>query len=262
MPMLADITPLVLTYNEAPNIARTLQRLSWAREILVVDSFSTDATLDIARTFPAVRIVQRKFDTFAGQCNAGLEQIRSAWVLSLDADYRLSDELVSELESLAPPAGIAGYRVPFTYCIGGRPLRATLYPPRTVLYRKERARYVDAGHGHQVQITGDVGSLAGRIFHDDRKPFSRWLAEQNRYMIAESRHLLTTPIGELNRQDRLRRWVVVAPFAVFAYTLFAQALVLDGWPGWVYAGQRTLAETLLSLRLAQGRLLGPENTRR
>src|SRR6185295_4953185 len=99
--MLDQITPLVLTFNESPNIGRALERLTWAKEVVVVDSFSTDDTLALARGFPNVRVVQRAFDSFADQCNFGLEQIQTPWVLSLDADYILSQELVRELTQLS-----------------------------------------------------------------------------------------------------------------------------------------------------------------
>lgn len=254
--MLLEITPLILTYNEQPNIGRTLERLTWANDVVVVDSGSTDATLEIARSFPSVRIVQRPFDSFAGQCNFGLEHVTSPWVLSLDADYLLSEDLVRELESLTPDGDTAGYRAAFKYCVRGRPLRATLYPPRVVLYRRERARYRDEGHGHRVEIDGVVESLRSAIYHDDRKPLRRWLVEQNRYMITESRYLLRTPASELSVQDRLRRWIVIAPAVVFVYTLLAKGLILDGWRGWFYVAQRTFAEMLLSFRLAEARIHG------
>ncbi len=196
--MLTEITPLVLTYNEAPNIARTLSRLTWASRIVVVDSFSTDATCEIIRRFPQAEIVQRKFDTFAGQCNFGLERIRTPWVLSLDADYVLDAGFEEELAALQPGAEVAGFRTLFTYCIHGRRLRASLYPSRTVLYRKARANYRDEGHGHRVQIEGDVLPLRSRILHDDRKPLERWLAEQNCYAIYEVEHLRRTFAHELN----------------------------------------------------------------
>ena len=85
--MLEKITPLILTYNEAPNIRRTLEHLTWAKEIIVIDSYSTDETLEILSAIPQVKVFQRKFDSFAVQCNYGLEKITSEWVLSLDADY-------------------------------------------------------------------------------------------------------------------------------------------------------------------------------
>ncbi len=245
-----EITPLILTYNEKENIGRTVAALAWAREIVLIDSFSDDGTLAIARAaHPNVRVVQRAFDSFAGQCNFGLTQIRTPWVLSLDADYVLTTELRAEITALEPPPQAAGYEAAFRYCVWGRPLRATLYPPRAVLYRRALAHYEDEGHGHRVRLDGPVLPLIGRIDHDDRKPLSRWLRSQDRYMVIESRHLLDADPATLNRQDRLRRRACFAPAVMFVYLLFVRRLVLDGWPGWFYVLQRTLAETLLALRL-------------
>lgn len=258
--MLSDVTPMILTFNEAPNLWRTLEKLAWAKQILVVDSFSTDETLDIARSFPQVRIVQREFDTFAGQCNFGLQKVDTEWALSLDADYVLSDELASELSELKPDSDIAGYRAKFVYCIGGRPLRTSLYPPRTVLYRRTHASYRDQGHGHRVEVEGKVAELRSPIFHDDRKPLDRWLHEQNRYAVREAEYLFAaegkTPA--LNWRDRIRTKIVLAPILIFFYTLLGRGLILEGWPGLYYVFQRTLAEVLLSLRLMEAKLRATE----
>lgn len=254
MSLREQITPLILTFNEAPNIGRTLARLTWAREILVVDSGSTDATLNMVRGFPHTRVVQRKFDGFAAQCNFGLEQIRTPWVLSLDADYILTPELVAEIARLDDREAVAGYTARFRYCIQGRPLRSTLYPPRTVLYRRDKASYRADGHGHRVQVDGPTRMLASVIDHDDRKPLDRWLAEQNRYAAIEARHLLATPRSALSFPDRLRCGMVFAPAAVFFYTLIVKGLILDGWPGWFYVLQRTYAELLLALKLMEEKL--------
>lgn len=141
--MIERITPLTLTYNEAPNIGRTLERLRWARDIVVVDSFSDDETLEIISTFPQVRVFQRKFDSFAGQCNFGLREtgITSEWVLSLDADYVLTPEMIEEFASLKPNREFDGYRARFSYCINGRRLRSGVYPPVTVLFRHSKASH-------------------------------------------------------------------------------------------------------------------------
>ena len=95
----AGITPLVLTFNEAPNIDRTLARLQWARRVVVVDSFSTDETLAICGRYPNVDLKQRRFDNHTDQWNWGLDQITTEWVLSLDADYVLTEALIDELSS-------------------------------------------------------------------------------------------------------------------------------------------------------------------
>src|SRR5262245_41693888 len=139
--LIEAITPLIITFDEVPNIARTLDKLAWARRIVVVDSGSTDGTLDILARCPQVALFKRAFDSFADQCNFGLAKIESEWVLSLDADYELSNRLVEELSNLSEMDEVAGYRASFVYRIYGRPLRGTLYPPRIVLYRTRNARY-------------------------------------------------------------------------------------------------------------------------
>ena len=244
-----NITALVLSHNERENIRRTLQGLSWLPNVIVLDSYSSDETLEIARTFRNVEVRQRPFDTFAGQCNWGLSKITSDWVLSLDADYVVTPELAEEIKSLPAENQSAGYSARFKYCIAGIPLRSTLLPPRTILYRRTAARYEDEGHGHRVRISGESLQLSGYVLHDDRKPLSRWLQAQDKYMKIEAPHLLSTPDERLSLQDRLRKRMFLAPPIIFLYLLFARGLILDGWPGWYYVAQRTLAELLLSLRL-------------
>jgi glycosyltransferase involved in cell wall biosynthesis len=247
--MLERITPLILTYNEAPNIGRILQKLTWAEQIVVIDSYSTDETIEILNAIPQVKIFQRKFDSFAEQCNFGLTNITSEWVLSIDADYLLSDQLISEIQNLPKTPEINGYSVPFKYCVFGKPLRGTSLPPRKILYRREKANYQNDGHAHQVKIAGEVQSLSSFVFHDDRKPLSRWLWAQDRYMIIEAQKLKNTPLSELSWGDRIRKTRLWAPLIIFLYCLILKGGILDGWQGWYYAFQRMFAEILLSLRL-------------
>lgn len=254
--MYDQITPLIITYNEAPNIARTVGKLLWAKRIVVIDSGSTDETLDMLRSFPQVDVIEHPFSDFASQCNFGLGQVDTPWVLSLDADYELSDELVEELSGLRAPDNVAGYRARFVYRIHGHALRGTLYPPRAVLYRKDKAHYGNVGHGHRVAIDGEISPLAGVIYHDDRKPLARWFDSQQRYARAEARYLIETPREKLKRMGRIRRLGWASPIAVLFYTLFVKGCILDGWPGWYYALQRLCAETLITLELLDLRLRG------
>jgi len=252
---LPDITPLILTFNEAPNIERTLARLSWAEKIIVVDSHSTDETLDILARHPAVEVHFRAFDSFAAQCNFGLSKVTTEWVLSLDADYVLEETLVDEFRTLSPLKTLAGYRVRFVTCVLGHPLKWGLYPQRTVLYRKDVASYVCDGHAHRVQLLGPSEQLDSRILHDDRKSFSRWLSSQDKYALDEAKKLEATPFGDMPLQDQLRSLIIVAPFIVMAYTLFVRGMIFQGLPGWYYVFQRVVAEALLSLRLIERKLL-------
>ena len=249
--MHTNITPVILTLNEAPNLARTLGRLAWARDVVLVDSCSTDATLEIASRYPSVRVFQRQFDNHANQWNYAIARtgIQTDWILALDADFVLSEQLIAELGSLAPSADLGGYQARFVYCIDGRPLRATVYTPVTVLFRRARAAYAQDGHTQRVTVDGKVATLSAAMFHDDRKPLSRWVASQDRYMGLEAEKLLNAKWSQLNWAARVRTLRVVAPFAVLLYCLLVQGLVLDGRAGLFYAFQRAFAELLLSLHL-------------
>ena len=247
--MLDQITPLILTYNEAPNIARTLASVRWAIDIVVIDSFSSDDTVQIAKSFPQVRIFQLAFDSHRNQWEFGLKEtgIITPWVLALDADYVVSDELIDELKTLKPNAD--GYRASFIYCINGKELRSGVYPPVTVLYRRNAASYVQDGHTQRVAVEGVIKDLNSPIFHDDRKPLRVWFKSQARYTELEAEKLRAADYGELSLPDRLRRWRVVAPPAMLVYCLFVRRGILDGWAGFYYAFQRAVAELMLSHRL-------------
>ena len=261
MSLLDEITPLVLTYNEEANIERTLAALAWAKRVVVVDSHSTDGTVDRCRRYANVDVCQRPFDGHASQWNFGVTQVTSPWVLSLDADYVVPRTLVDELSTLAPGETQAGFSARFTYCVFGRPLRGFLYPPRVVLFRRDQATYVQDGHTQRLSVTGTVGALAGRLLHDDRKSVDRWCADQRRYAAMEAQHLTETPRDRLSRLDRVRRDTPFAPALVALYVLFVRGAILDGWRGWYYAAQRTFAELLLCLLLIDRRLRSSSSAR-
>ncbi len=245
------ITPLVLTWNEEPNLRRCLERLRWAREVIILDSGSTDATAQIAAEFPNVRFLVRPFDDHTTQWNFGVDASTSNWLLSLDCDYVLCsgfEEELSKLDENACDAFFASFR----YLIFGKPLRACLYPPRAVLFRKDRCRYVPDGHTQILSIPGTTAHLTTKIDHDDRKPLSRWFSSQDKYAKLEAEKL--TALTQLSLQDRIRRTMVLGPIVVFFYTLLVRRTILDGPHGWFYAFQRTLAEIMLSLRMIERKL--------
>jgi glycosyltransferase involved in cell wall biosynthesis len=253
---LSDVTAVVLTYNEAPNIDRVLAKLDGCRRIVVIDSGSDDGTQDIVAKHANAEVVFHPFENFADQCNFALAQSRvdTEWVLTLDADYVLSDELVVELAALTPSEDVAGYRARFRYSVFGHALRSGVYPAVVVLFRRARARYVPDGHAHRVVVDGKIEELTGCVYHDDRKSLSRWFDSQKAYARREAEHLELGAHGTLRWQDRIRLMAGLAPPLMFAYVYLIRGGFLDGRPGLYYALQRAYAELVLSLELLDRRL--------
>ena len=258
--MLEQITPIILTYNEAPNIERTLEQLRWARDIVVVDSFSDDETRIKIGKFPQARIFQRRFDSHEKQWNFALNEtgIDSEWALALDADYVLTGELVRELRSLKPAANINGYRAQFIYCVHGHRLRSSAYPPVIALYRRAGAFYRQDGHTQRLVIGGTIQNLRSPILHDDRKPLGRWLYSQDRYAQLETIKLSESDVSTLGWADRLRKMRFFSPFVMLLYCLFVKGTIRDGRAGIYYAFQRMVAELLLSLHTMEHHLACPD----
>jgi acetyltransferase-like isoleucine patch superfamily enzyme len=248
----SEITPLILTYNEASNIGRTLDSLHWAASVVVVDSGSDDGTLSICAEYPQVQVVTRSFDSHTNQWNFGLDQIQTPWVLTLDADYRCPSDFDQEVGELDDT--YQAYAIPFRYALSGTVLRGSLYPPRVALFRPQKFRYINDGHTQLLDTGGQsVGSLKNQFIHDDRKSHTRWLRSQIPYATLECDKLCTTRRQELDWKDRIRLWIVVAPVLTFFYCLIYRRLIWDGKAGLLYTLQRTYAELLLSFCLLHRR---------
>lgn len=253
---LADITPVILARDEEDNIGRTLGQLTWASDIVLVDSFSSDATLEIAQRFPNVRVFQRQVDSLAGQSNYGLAQARTPWVMLLDADYFVPEAMAEELRQLEPAPGQRAFQSRFQYAVNGRPLRGSLYPSRIVVLHREHSTIWQDGHAHRIVADGDVGTLQTRIIHDDRKSFARFLERQRKYMRQEAEKLRHADPRSLSLSGRIRKLVVVAPPAVLLHTLFFKGLIFDGPAGWRYAWERFVAELILSREMIRNMMGG------
>jgi len=246
---LNQITPVILTFNEGANLDRTLQALISFPVVIVLDSGSTDQTEAICSTFPNVHWHQRPFDSHAAQWNVGLQLIQTPWALTLDADYFLSEKLLAEILALPDDPTVNGFYIPFIYQIHGQSLHRSLLPPRLALFEKAQGTYVQDGHTQDCRLNGEHATLQNPFFHDDRKPFSRWWAAQEKYTDLEIEKLTTTSWAELKIQDRLRKCIFIAPIAVLFYNLLYHRSFLDGRAGLIYTVQRFLAEALLSFKL-------------
>lgn len=248
--MLDHITPVLLTFNEEENIGRTLSHLAWAKDIVIVDSGSTDGTLSVIQRVRNVRIFNHQFTTHASQWRFAVEEtnISTEWILRLDADYQLTDALISELARLDPTAPLSAYRIKFDYSIFSHPMLSSLYPSNTVLVRRACFSIRNDGHTERWDVAGPVGTLRGRIIHDDWKPVATWLAAQARYM---RREIDAVSTGRGGVAQWLRCRPPLMPIAVFLYCLFGKGLVFNGRAGVFYALQRLVAEAVLSLMILE-----------
>jgi len=251
--MLDSVTPVVLTYNEGPNIGRTLGKLAWAKDIVVVDSGSTDETLRLLKINPRVRVFHRTFDNHPAQWRYAMQEtgIRTPWVLRLDADYQLPDDLIAEIATLDSDGPEAAYRAAFDYAVFARKLISSLYPAKPVLLRQGRYSISDEGHTEGWLVQGPVGILKSHIVHDDWKSMCNWTIAQARYMTRE-RDKLDRKRGGL--RDWLRMHPPLMPIAVFFYCLFVKGLLFSGKAGLLYTLQRTIAEGILALFILEKRL--------
>lgn len=249
------ITPIILTFNEEPNLDKLLRSLRAFPQVLIIDSFSTDRTSDIAASYPAVTFQCRKFDNFANQWNYGLEQVKTDWVLCLDADYELPSDFLTSLQKLEPDSLLEGYLINFKYAIYGRILRCGIYPSRVIFFRKSKAQFFNDGHSQALNPQGKVETIRAPIIHDDWKDMNRWVANQLHYSRAERDKLIHCGKENLSLPDRLRLLFPLAPVAMLFYVLIWRRGLLDGWTGLFYALQRVLAELMIGLFILESRIL-------
>jgi glycosyltransferase involved in cell wall biosynthesis len=205
------ITPVVLTYNEEPNIGRTLESLQWARDVMVVDSGSTDHTKQIARSFSNVRWQVRPFDTHLAQWSFGITEtgVATEYVLALDADMQLTPAFLEELEKTFLPGRFSGGVAPFEYRYYGRALLGSLCPPQLRLFRRTEVEVAQPDHTQRFSIAGKVYRFRSMLIHDDRKPIERWVTSQLAYRLLNEKGL--TNGGRVRFRDRLRNAGVMPP---------------------------------------------------
>ncbi|GAB6099422.1 glycosyltransferase family 2 protein [Halanaerocella petrolearia] len=178
---MVSIGVLVLTYNEEDNIEDCLESVSWVDEIVVVDSYSQDDTLELAREY-TTKVYQREFDDFASQRNYGLEQIESDWVLVVDADERVTSDLQEEvLNKLSTPQA-SGYKIPRkNYFLGKWIKYAGWYPDYTLrLFKAADNRYSGLVH-EGLEIEGKIEKLESPFIHYTYRDLDHYLAKINQY---------------------------------------------------------------------------------
>jgi glycosyltransferase involved in cell wall biosynthesis len=262
------ISVLILTKNEECDLPGCLESVAWSDDVHVFDSFSTDATVEIARAAGA-QVQQRKFDDYATHRNAALTGIRfkHEWVFLLDADERPTPELAQEMQQLVLAAGedVSGFRLRRRDFLFGTWLKhAQISPFYIRLVRPEKARYTRAIN-EVLEVEGRVAELSHPL---DHYPFSKgivhWVAKHNVYSTMEAELIyrqqglqqpswgkaLRGPDFHTRRlhQKALFYRMPARPLIKWMYMVFARRAALDGAAGLTYATLQSFYEYMIVLK--------------
>lgn len=253
----ADVAVIILTYNEEVNLPHALDSVvGWAREVFVVDSFSTDRTVEIARHY-GCHVVQHPFENYAKQRNFALSAlpINAEWIFFLDADEWLPEVLKQEIAArLASDPVERGFLVKRRLIWMGRWIKRGYYPTWILrLARRGFVRCEERGVNEHLIVDGPVGRLEHDFIHEDRKGLAEWIAKHTRYARLEAEEMLRRSQGQGQReipaklfstQAERKRWFryhlyerlppLVRPFFYWGYRYLLRGGFLDGREAFIY----------------------------
>jgi glycosyltransferase involved in cell wall biosynthesis len=242
------ITATVITLNEEHNIADALESLSWADEIVVVDSESTDRTVEIARGFTD-RILVRPWPGYSAQKNFAAEQAANDWIFSLDADERVSNGLADEIARLkggAEPEA-AGFEMSRLTFYLGRWIKHSGWRPdyKLRLYNRKRAGWRGDYVHETLDVDGEIERLSGDILHYTVRDASEHHLRMDRYTTLAAEQSLS------QGKHASPFWLLVSPTAVFLRSYIFELGFLDGVPGLAIARFAAHYEFLKNLKLRE-----------
>jgi glycosyltransferase involved in cell wall biosynthesis len=221
----------IVTRNESRQLEDCLRSARWADEVVVVDAESADGTADIARRF-ADKVIAQPWLGFAAQKNLALDHATKPWVLSLDADERITPALRGEIEAVLDADGpCAGYAIPRKNFFRGRWIRhGLLFPDRQLrLFRRDRGRFGRVKVHESVQVTGSVGLLRAPLLHYTYRSIEEFVDRANLYSSLAAQDLLA--------QGRRAAWpaLLLRPLGRFCTMYLLHRGFLDGREGFLLA---------------------------
>jgi glycosyltransferase involved in cell wall biosynthesis len=239
------LSAILVVHNEAGQLAACLEGLvGLADEIVVVDDESTDGTPEVARRFTD-RILTRKLDRFGAQRQFALDHATGDWVLSIDADERITRELRAEIVRVIDDPGASdGYEIRRdVFFLGRRLRRGGLRGERALrLFRRARARFSENAVHERVLVEGRTAGLQGAMEHHTHRSLRRYVEKVNLYTDLAARE-------RFDRGDRFRWWMHLRPGWEFASRFVLLGGFLDGHAGFVYAGLTAYATWLRALKM-------------
>ena len=244
------ISATIITFNEERNLPRAIESLRCADEIVVVDSGSSDRTVEIAGKLGA-RVVETAWPGYANQKNFAAEQATYDWILSLDADESLSEALEAEIWSLKKNGPqYDGYTMPRIAKYLGRWIRHSgWYPDRKVrLYHRRKAQWVGDFVHESVKLSGSVGHLESNLLHFTCDSLSEHLRTMDRYTTLAAEQLIASRV-----QVSWGRLILEPPWTFFR-TYIVKLGFLDGVEGLAIANMAALYNFL---KYAKARFMSP-----
>lgn len=223
------ISGLIITYNEEKNIQEVLECFDFCDEIIVVDSFSTDKTVEIASKHPKVKVIQHVFEDFTKQRNLALQASANDWVLFLDGDERITAELRAEIINVINSATKNdAYYMYRSFFVGRKKIRfsGTQNDKNFRLFRKSKAHYVEHKRVHEtLDVQGSTGILKHKLLHYSFENFEQFRSKMLSYGSLKGSELA----------ERGQRYSVLTHFGKvvfkFVKTYFLKLGVLDGVNG-------------------------------
>jgi glycosyltransferase involved in cell wall biosynthesis len=265
----APVTVIMLTLNEEFHLPRAIENVKdWADEIFIVDSCSTDRTVDIALEH-SVNIVQRPFTNFGDQWNFALEKlpIRSPWTFMLAPDERLTPELKAEISATAyGNSNCSAYSVKWRLWFMGKPLH--VWAPVLRLWRTGKCHISNVIVNEHPIIEGPVGKLKAVLEHYDRPSLHEWFEKQNRYSTMEaimriteaplstSPRLLGTVLERRMFFKKIFRHVPLRFQLLWIYNVLVRGAWLDGWRGLAWARLQVEKERAIELKFVEMKTTG------
>jgi glycosyltransferase involved in cell wall biosynthesis len=267
-----SVSAMVFTLDEEMHLPSCLESLRWCDDVVVVDSFSSDRTVEIALASGA-RVLQNRFTGFGDQRNWALANAmpKHPWVLILDADERVPPAMADELRATigSVPHRVAAFRTARRFRFWGQWLRhSSLYPTYVVrLVRCGRVRYVNRGHAETQEIDGDTGTLASDLIDENLKGLGEWFERQNRYSGRDAEYELemeknpwravdlasADPLARRAALKRLAARIPGRPIWFFFYSYVLRGGFLDGRNGLVFCVLKSFYQVMVSMKKCEVR---------
>jgi glycosyltransferase involved in cell wall biosynthesis len=227
---MATVSVITITLNEERNIEACLQGVRWADEIIVLDSGSTDRTMELAKRYTN-RVERVEWKGYGGTRNMGLDRASADWILWLDADERGTDELAAEIQEIlrADDPAIAGYAVARRAYFLGRWIRhCGWYPSRVIrLFRRRQGRFTESRVHEELRVNGGVSNSRGDLVHYTDPDLHHYFEKFNRYTTLAAEDMKaagrTCSIYDL----------LVRPSFTFVKMYLLRLGVMDGMAGFV-----------------------------